>query len=244
MRRKMKVFICDDDEQVCKILENKISKKYKEVHIKKFHSGKELLKEKDFADVILLDIEMDGINGIETAGKIREISPKVIIIFITAKPEYVFQAFDVEAFHYLVKPFSNEKFYSVMDKVLSKLKNDTVAEEKDKKEFIMIHYGGVHEKIYLEDIIYAEVINRIVIIHKSNTDVQYYGKLAELEKMLGSGFFRTHRSYLVNFKHIVRYDSGMVTMKKGTALMAKANYSAFVKAFLKYNARNGGLHEF
>ena len=110
--------------------------------------------------------------------------------------------------------------------------------EKDEK-YIMVQTAGSHIKIFLRDIVYAEVFNRKVIIHTRNTDIEYYGKLQDLQNMAGEDFFRTHRAYLVHFKYVEKYDATCVTMKNGTALIAKQNYPEFVRRYLKYNQRKG-----
>ncbi len=93
----------------------------------------------------------------------------------------------------------------------------------------------------MEDIQYAEVYNRKIILHRADGDVEYYGRMAELEKMAGEDFFRTHRAYLVNLKHVVRYDAATISLERGTAMMAKPKFPAFVKRYMKYNqkARQG-----
>ena len=103
----------------------------------------------------------------------------------------------------------------------------------------MVQTAGSHIKIFLRDIVYAEVFNRKVIIHTRSTDIEYYGKLQELSDMAGTDFFRTHRAYLVHFKYVEKYDATCVTMKNGTALIAKKNYPEFVKQYLKYNQGKG-----
>lgn len=83
------------------------------------------------------------------------------------------------------------------------------------------------------------MFNRKVIIHTVNGDTEYYGNLSNLEKKAGEDFFRTHRSYLIHFRFVHRYDAASVTMEKGTVLIAKQNYPEFVKQYLKYNQRKG-----
>ena len=107
------------------------------------------------------------------------------------------------------------------------------------QRYMMIHSGGSHIRILLDDIVYAEVFNRKVMLHMQDGDVEYYGKLSELEKTLGEDFFRPHRAYLIHFKYVVKYDASSITMTKGTVLMAKANFTEFVRKYLKYNQRKG-----
>lgn len=107
------------------------------------------------------------------------------------------------------------------------------------EKYMMVQSGGSHMKVFLKDIVYAEVYNRKVIIHTRDTNIEYYGKLQELSEIAGADFFRTHRAYLVHFKYVQKYDANCVTMENGTALIAKQNYSEFVKQYLKYNQRKG-----
>ena len=104
---------------------------------------------------------------------------------------------------------------------------------------MMIQSAGSHIKVFLRDIVYAEVFNRKVIIHTRNADIEYYGKLQDLADMAGADFFRTHRAYLVHFKYVVKYNANCVTLENGTAMIAKQNYPEFVKQYLKYNQRKG-----
>ena len=82
------------------------------------------------------------------------------------------------------------------------------------------------------------------MIHSVHGDIEYYGKLSDLEKQLGEDFFRSHRANLVHFKYVERYNVSEIWLEKGTALMAKQNYGEFVKRFLRYNRvkRSSRLH--
>ena len=103
----------------------------------------------------------------------------------------------------------------------------------------MINNGGVHTKVMVNDIVYAEVFNRKVVIHRVNDEIEYYGKMSDLEAVAGDDFFRPHRSYLINFKFVEKYDATTIYLETGTALMAKQNYSEFVKKYMKYNQKRG-----
>ena len=105
--------------------------------------------------------------------------------------------------------------------------------------YVMINNGGVHTKVVIEDIVYAEVFNRKVVIHKLDDEIEYYGKMSDLEAVAGDSFFRPHRAYLINFKYVEKYDATTIYLEKGTALMAKQNYPEFVKKYMKYNQRKG-----
>ena len=193
--------------------------------------------EENMADIVITDIQMPGMDGMETARILRQKNEKMVLIFVTAVEEYVFQAFDVAAFHYLVKPFSDEKFEEVVKRAVRSI--EQYSENQSDEKYMMVQSGGSHMKVFLKDIVYAEVYNRKVIIHTRDTNIEYYGKLQELSEIAGADFFRTHRAYLIHFKYVQKYDANCVTMENGTALIAKQNYSEFVKQYLKYNQRKG-----
>ena len=180
----------------------------------------------------------------ETAKELRRKNKKVIIIFVTALNDFVFQAFDVGAFHYLVKPFDDRKFAEVLQNAVKQYEDRKKLESVGRKSempSLMITAGGEHITVNLEDIVYAEVFDRKVILHTMDADIEYYGKMRELEEKAGDKFYRTHRSFLVNFGYIRKYDATTVYLKKGQALKAKLNYQGFVKSYLRYNQRKGRI---
>ena len=210
------IAVCDDEQFMCDMIEEKIKEMLPDAVVCKFFSAQELLDSETQIDILFLDIQI-----------------------VTAAPEYVFQAFDVGAFHYLVKPLSDDKFCEVFENAVQEIESRKKGNGELDEEYMMIQAGGDHTKILLKDIIYAEVFNRKVIIHTVNGDTEYYGNLSNLEKKAGEDFFRTHRSYLIHFRFVHRYDAASVTMEKGTVLIAKQNYPEFVKQYLKYNQRKG-----
>ena len=207
-----------------------------------YQSGEELLLSDKEPDILLLDIQMPGKNGMEAAEELRRKNKKAIIIFVTALDDFVFQAFDVGAFHYLVKPFDDRKFAEVLQKAVEQFEDRNRQEGADKKgkmPSLMVTTGGKHVAVNLEDIVYAEVFDRKVILHTMDADIEYYGKMKELEEKAGDEFYRTHRSFLVNFDFIRKYDATTVYLEKGQAHMARQNYQEFVKQYLRYNQRKG-----
>lgn len=235
----MVIAVCDDEKTIRESLGDKIKKLYPQAELKFYETGEELLAGEFQPDILFLDIQMPGKDGMRTARDLREKSKSTIIIFVTALEECVYQAFDVEAFHYLVKPFTDERFCEVLTNAVRKLNEREHLNKAEPERYMMINSGGNHIKILLKDIVYAEVFNRKVMIHKLDEVVEYYGKLSELEKSLGEDFFRPHRAYLVHFKYVVKYNVTSITMKNGTVLMAKANFQEFVHKYLKYNQRKG-----
>lgn len=238
---RMQIAICDDEMSIRQLLKRKVEKLSQDISIELFCSGKELLFSACSPDILLLDIQMPEENGIEIAKEFRSKNKKTILIFVTALEEYVFDAFDVGAFHYLVKPIDDKKFDNVLNKAITQISKREVRNSKYKEEsHIMVKSKGITRKIFLRDIIYAEVFNRSIILHLKNEKIEYYGKMKELEAISGNAFFRTHRSYLVNLKYVTGYEARKVYMRDKEALLSKSNYSEFVKAFLYYHRRNEG----
>lgn len=235
----MRVAICDDEKNIRELIGDKVSKQYPQADIIFFQSGEELLLSDIRIDILFLDIQMSGKNGMEAAREFRKKDKKVILIFVTATEEYVFQAFDVGAFNYIVKPIDDAKFADVFHRAVEELGLNKTELEETEEKYVMINNGGVHIKVVLEDIVYAEVFNRKVVIHKQDEKIEYYGKMSTLEALAGESFFRPHRAYLVNFKYVEKYDATTIYLEKGSVLMAKQKYPEFVRKYMKYIQKRG-----
>ena len=238
----MRIGICDDEQKARDYIADKIKCLYSTDTIVTYVSGRALLCAETLPDILFLDIQMPQPDGVETAKRLRQKDKNMIIIFVTATADYVFEAFDVGAFHYLVKPFADNKFTEVFQNARRQVLDRKNAEAFSmsvprKKPGILITAGGKHFTIHLEDIIYAEVYDRKIMIHTLDSDIEYYGKMKDLEKEVGEDFFRTHRAYLVNFRYITKYDATTIYLKKGQALMSKQNYREFVRRYLHYNQK-------
>ena len=235
----MNIAICDDEKNIRELLEDKVKKLYPNAKIICFSSGEELLLLKEHIDILLLDIQMPEIDGMETAVELRKKDKNMILIFVTAAEEYVFQAFDVGAFHYIVKPINDERFAQILSKAVKELGPKREDNCKNEDKYLMINSGGVHIRVMLEDIVYAEVFNRKIVIHKMDESIEYYGKMSDLEALAGDDFFRSHRAYLVNLKYVEKYDASTIYLEKGNVIMAKQNYPEFVKKYMKFMQRRG-----
>ena len=235
----MRIAICDDEKRVRQLIADKVANRYPEAEILLFRSGKELLLSDKSIDILFLDIQMPEMDGMKTAGELRKKDRDVILIFVTAAEEYVFRAFDVGAFHYIVKPIEDGLFSDVLHKAVEEWSLRKKCDKEPEERYVLIHNRGLHTKVILDDIVYAEVFNRKVVIHKLNGEIEYYGKMSELESLAGDDFFRPHRAYLINFKYVEKYDATTIWMEKGTVLMARLKFPEFVKKYMKYIQKRG-----
>ena len=235
----MRIAICDDEKNIWELIGKKVTTLYPDADIIFCQSGEELLLSDKHIDILFLDIQMAGRNGMETARELRKRGNHVVLIFVTAVDEYVFQAFDVGAFHYIVKPIEDAKFADVLQKAVDEVNSRSTKVQVPEERYLMINNSGMHTKVILDEIVYAEVFNRKIVIHKLNETIEYYGKMSDLEELAGDNFFRPHRAYLINFKYVEKYDATTVYLEKGNVLMAKQNYPEFVKKYMKYNQKRG-----
>ena len=231
----MKIAVCDDDNRIRNILKKDISDIIPDAEIKLYSDGDSMLLNGMDTDILFLDIEMPGMNGLELAEKIRKTDKNIVIIFVSGEEKYVWKAFDTEPLQYLRKPYSKDDLKETLVRAERKI-GGTCPNCTEDPPSMVIHYKGIHEKVFISDIIYAEAMGRKVILHRMNDSVEYYGKISDLEGMLGGDFFRVHRAFLINLNYVVRYEADGITLKKGYVNISKANYPHFVKRFLQYTA--------
>jgi len=238
----MKIAVCDDDMATREHIATLVKEQIRDTAVVTFVSGEEMLKAKENFDISFLDVKMKELSGMDVAKHIRQEqeqngSKKSIIIFVTGYEKYMNDAFDVLAFHYLLKPIDEEKFRTVFRRALKEL---SVAEERTKR-YILVKSSGVQQKVYVKDIYYIESANKKVIIHTGAGILESYGKMEKLEQMTGNGFYRCHRCYLVNMEKIVSYNADTIKVVNGDKLiLAQKKYNDFIRHYMKY-AKNGGI---
>lgn len=223
----MRIAICDDETRGRERIRTLLDSEFSGAQTSEFDSGTKLIeavKRGYQPDIVLLDIAMEGMNGMETAKKLRSLSD-VILIFVTGIKEQVFQAFDVGAFHYLMKPVDQEKLKSVLDRAVKEVEKRAGA-----PKFLLVKTAGAHRRVPVEDILYAENSGRKVILHTRTEKIEYYERMNHLEELLGEGFFRCHRGYLVALAAVSGYDNTSITLVSGDKVyLSKQKYAEFAK---------------
>lgn len=234
----LKIAICDDELEITQQIEGMVRKCLPDCEVICYGCGADLLAAQETFDLIFLDIQMDGLNGIQTAKKIRSMDENVLIVFITGIKEYVFDAFDVTAFHYLLKPVQIEKLQEVLHKAERKI----TGEKHCKKRQLLIKTREKSLTIDTDDILFLENALRKIVIHTKTESILVYGTMSEFEQKVGSGFYRSHRGYLVNMAHIAEYDTENIYMDNGEiAYLTRKNYPDFVKQYMRF-LRDGDVY--
>lgn len=232
----MDIAVVDDErmirEQICGLIENQVPN----CRIKSYSSGEEIVVSEKRFDIIFLDIKMGGMGGIETARRLREKNSEAVLIFVTGIKEYVFEALDLYAFQYLLKPINEKKFAEVIERAVKEVEKHSYRRE--------LFIRSKKLTIAQADILYIESNGKKVEIHTVNSreSIDIYGTMDELEKELDENFYRCHRSYIVNMSYIAGYDNDSIFLTNGDKVyLTKKKYSEFKKAYM-WHLQNGGVH--
>ena len=210
----IKFAICDDDPMMIQELSGRLADYMGErspaaCSVSGFSGGRALLECGGRFDVIFLDIQMAEPDGMETARLLRQRGGRSLLVFVTVLKELVFDAFQVEAYDYLLKPLDDACFTRTMDRVLRTL-------EQRRPENLVIRREGGCQVVPLGAVAYCEVLGRKVYLHQQDgTVLDYYDRLENLERRVDGRFFRCHRSYLVNLDHVRGCQGGQVLLSQG-----------------------------
>lgn len=237
----IKIAICDDEAYFCREIQNVVSAYLKSNHIEYeitiFSSGNEFAAlDADMAQyqIVYLDINMEGIDGIETAKKLRQWCENSYIVFVTAYNTYAREGYKVEAIRYILKNSDDlkENVEESLEVILDKMAVNTKVYELDFKEG--------RRKFSAEQIIYAESSLRVIAVHikeKGGEQVYTYpGKLDEFEAWVSdSSLLRIHQSILVNMKYISDLTRQQVILHNGSVLpIARARKDYVKEKYLFY----------
>lgn len=231
MRWGMRVAICDDDRESRARLRSLIKQQEPDCEVACFDTGKRLLEARQHFDILLLDIQMEDMSGIEVARVLRINRERTIVIFVTALKEYAAEAFEVEAFNYLLKPLEPERFCRVFEDACREVKRLESAGggqlffQTKTRSFV----------VQKDEILYVESLRRKVEIHTQRENIIVYATMKGLAERLGEEFFRCHRGYLVNLAYVAEYGTGTIQLQNGeTVYLAREKYTEFVKAYTRY----------
>lgn len=239
----IKIAICDDEkyfrETIEKYVREYLRQKEKVFQIDLFESGKEFVE--SGIDILsysiaFLDVNMEELDGIRTAQKIREYSSEMYIVFVTAYIDYSLEGYKVNAVRYLLKSNTNMKdnIYECMDTILDRMKHTVI-----KKSF---PFKQGEKEILLERLLYIESRLHKLEFYVMEDELKIYtmyGTLNGVEKeMQKCDFIRLHQSYLVNLKHIKKIEGYKgVLSNEQTISIPKARYRDVKNTFIAYKGR-------
>ncbi|MBP3617471.1 MAG: response regulator transcription factor [Lachnospiraceae bacterium] len=228
-----RIAVCDDE----KIFREQVIKQIRayddRVVLHEYTSGDKLLQTGEVYDLIFLDIEMPGSNGMVTAKKLREKKVESHIVFLTTHKECVFDAFKVRAFRFLNKPVNPAKLREVLQEL---------EKEKQSDERIVVEQKGKSFDILLKHVVYLEAFGDGTYIYDKYGQV--YSSSMQLkeweEKLQEKGFYRIHKSYMVSMAYVKSRDKEMLELSDldVTLKIARRNVGEFKEAYLNYVDKN------
>lgn len=204
--------------------------------ISTFNSSRNLLLEfRDgyFFDLLLLDIEMPEMNGMELAREIRQTDRKVIIVFLTNYDNFVFEGYEVGAYRYLMKSKAAEKLGGLLD---------DVAEREQEMEYLLVRAGGCDERLELSGILYLEASRHDTLLHTRDGERLLKMPIHKLAELLPENFLFCHRSFMVNLQYLERLSKTECLMYSGeTVPVSRAAYGPLNEAFIGYYKKREGI---
>ena len=232
---KYKIAICDDELQELEVIAAVVtswqSKSGHTCEIETFPSAEAFLfqyeEEKNY-DILLLDVEMKALSGIDLAKQIRQSNTRAEIIFITSHFEFAGEGYEVDALHYLIKPVSEEKLASVLTKASEKLAVEP--------PYVIINCDGETVKLYEAEILYVESFLHYISIHTRDREYKIKENISAFAGKLSDVFYRVHRSYLVSLRHIIRISRNSVILEGLEELpLARGKYDDINRAYIDHN---------
>ena len=227
-----KIIICDDSAEDAAFLTELTSFWGKQnghtLHIETYPSAEAFLfryEEDKTCDILLLDVEMPGKSGVELAKEIRKTNETLQIVFVTGYSDYIAEGYEVSALHYLMKPVHEEKFFSVLERAVSKLKS--------REKSVLLECAGETVRVPLHEIRYMDVRQNYVTVH-AREDYTVKKTLGAMEKELDNRFFRAGRSLILNLGYIRRVSKTDVYLEDSTVLqLPRGVYDALNRAIIE-----------
>lgn len=226
----MQIFICDDEPHMLTDIAKKVSECLPDSNIRTFLSGTELLQclEAEFCDVLLLDIDMPDITGLEIAKHLAKQEKRPLLLFVTSHDELVYDSFQYHPFAFLRK--------SCFDKEIKAVMTDCVLELEHKERHFCFKTEGNRISLLLSDILYFEAEGNYLILFSKEGQYRFRSTITSVENTLsGSGFIRIHKGFLVNQAAVRLWGSEKVQLTGDSMLPIGKSYAKTAREqFLGY----------
>mgnify|MGYP000525444254 FL=1 len=233
----MRICFCDDEASTRSQFERMAAaweeQRGEAAELQLYNSAEQLLFEVDQPeaqelafDLILLDIQMGGMDGITLARQLRAQDKRVTLAFLTAAREYVFEGYEVQAVRYLLKPMQQEKVFELLD-----LARQNLQEQPS----LILNCADEKKKLYLSQIAAIEAQGHYLIFHTTTGQLQQKASLSSLAGHLGDSFVMSHRSFYVNLAHLLRISRTECTLDTGlTVPVSRGAYKNLNEQFILY----------
>lgn len=227
-----KLAICDDNAEYAQFIDSLVAQWAErsgiQAHTARFPSAEAFLfqyeEERDF-DILLLDVEMGGMDGVELAKRVRRQDNAVQIVFITGYTDYIAEGYEVAALHYLTKPVDGDKLFQVLTRAVGRLRRNEPA--------LTLELPGEVVRVPLSKIRYVDVLHNYVTVH-ADRDYNLKRPLAELERQLDGQFYRIGRSCIVNLNFVRRVTRTAVELSGGGSLpLPRGQYEGLNRAIIQ-----------
>ncbi len=231
---EMKIAICDDDQKSCQLVEEMVTRycqeeKLQDVRIKSFTTPLELLEKypRDL-DLLLLDIEMPGMDGIQTAREIRTFDRKVILIYMSNYAKYAIDGYSVQAYNYLLKPVT----YEILSRELRTVFR-LIGQRRGSS--VTLHCEDGYFTLSPEDIVMAETKGKNVLLHTHEGSHLVYKSMKSMEELFGATMFRIHTAYLVSLSSVKGISKDSVILQSGKELpLSRHRKKEFMNQYMEY----------
>jgi DNA-binding LytR/AlgR family response regulator len=233
MENVMKLAVVDDEKKTTDLLDGYIKRFEKEnnltINVSVFHNPNDFLTNysRDY-DLVLMDIEMPGLNGIETARELRRMDGRVVLMFITNMAQYAISGYEVEAIDFVIKPISYPDFVLKIQKAMR-----YITRNQDKKLTLNTGEGVVY--LHVSDICYIEVMRHYLVYHTTNGNYTVRGVMKEMEESLSNyHFVRSNHCYLVNLKYVESINGSILKVGGDDLQISRNKKNEFLTEFTRY----------
>lgn len=226
----MRIYLCDDELKIREEISTQVKRHMQSAEVKAFSSGTELLqafKEKE-CDVLLLDIDMPGLSGMEVAERLAELQKKPLLVFVTGHDELVYESFQYHPFGFVRKQF--------LDEELKKMLKDCRAELEQHNHHFNFRTAGNEVCLRLSEILYFEAEGNYLKVYTEKEEYRFRSTIGAVEAAIGKdGFIRLHKGFLVNQAAIRLFGAETVELTEGTVLPVGKTYAESAKQqFMRY----------
>ncbi|RAX21565.1 MULTISPECIES: LytTR family DNA-binding domain-containing protein [Actinomyces] len=230
----LRVGVVEDDARHRRVLSDYLDRfgreRELELRISVFDDGQALLDGfRPVYDILMLDIRMEGTDGLALARAVRRTDPDVIIIFITAAQQYAINGYEVSALGYLVKPFPYASLARELNRALAMLSRQDNAS-------VVLKDGQGLRRVHVRDIVYLESSGHRLDVHLTDGVITLTGSLKQMQPQLAPhGFFRSNSCYIVNLRHVVAVREQDSVMSTGEALrISRPRKKEFMRALTEH----------